>query len=751
MKREKAGTEMWLTGLFLFLCAGLCAAQVDPLFPPMGGQPGDYAVRRAGVPAGAFVRISITNDGLYKLSGSALEAVGVDPQSLTGSMMRLFNRTQEVAIAVSQSGLWTNGDYLVFFGTGRKAEYSDANVYWLGLESGGGLRMGSRDAAPIFGGVDVTSSVRVARYDRKTFIQDKYRVLDEGHDHWFCATIAETGQISLPIEAPQAITSQPATLTVVLYGHSSAAKINPDHLTRIWVNGKRVVSILFDGQVAVTQSCTVAGSLLRNKNAVAFRQYLRKGVPVDRVYLDRFQLEYTARLVLADGRLIFNGQTGGHRYRIGGLAAPEPVWLADVTDPAAPEWLLNAEADSGGNGAGIRFGDQPASGFRRYIACVDAGLMTPAGLERVAWADLGNPARQADYVIVAPADFVPPLQALAAKREGEGLRTVVVSLPDIYNEFSYGIEDAAAIKQFIGYTVHHWQAPAPRYVLLAGNGSYDPKGYLMAQRGLKAFKQKERIPVKMGPSDHGWAAIDGWYAAVGTNRGPVVALGRLPAETVQMMSNMIAKIVSFENVSKNNWRRKQALLVADRGDAALDGKVVCEWLRKSDFAPNGFWTTTAYTDDIGDAMVRNTVFSSMNAGVFLVYYFGHGNVSQWGHDIITYKDVALFKNTYTPLVLMMACRNGAFQNPVDGPSMMEALLQDKDNGASACIGTTAISYGASCVAFSDGFSEKLINEKSKRLGDSFLAGLKKLSDYNPYTQELLYVTLYADPAMIFNP
>jgi hypothetical protein len=473
---------------------------------------------------------------------------------------------------------------------------------------------------------------------------------------------------------------------------------------------------------------------------------------VDRVYLDRVEIEYTAWLAIGAGGLVFGGRTGEWNYAAGGLAAPAPVWLADVTDPALPELLAGAETAPLGTAYGIRFGEAAGATPRRYACMPDSTLPKPAGIERVAWPDLGDPQRQADLVIIAPSRFVPVLGRLAERREAQGLRTVIVPLADIYNEFGYGVEDAAAIKQFIGYAAHHWAKPAPRYVLLAGSGSFDPKGYLLAQRGQADFRKREQVPLAMGPWTHGWTSKDGWYGTV-TNADliPDLAIGRLPATSTGMLSNMINKIIVFEQAPIKNWRRKQALLVADWSDSSLNGKAACEFLRRADLSPRGFWCTTAYLDDIGSALCRDVAINTINKGAFLVYYFGHGAADRWGHDIMTTVDAARLQNTYPPIFLMMACRNGALQNPLDGPSMMEALLQDASNGASACIGTTAISYGDSCVAFSDGFSHKLVNEQGKRLGDAFLAGLRTLWDYNPYTHELLLMNLFADPAMLVNP
>ena len=66
---------------------------------------------------------------------------------------------------------------------------------------------------------------------------------------------------------------------------------------------------------------------------------------------------------------------------------------------------------------------------------------------------------------------------LAEHRRTQGLRTLVVDVEDVYDEFAYGIRDADAIWSLLHYAHEHWQG-APRYVVLAGEGSFDYKDYL---------------------------------------------------------------------------------------------------------------------------------------------------------------------------------------------------------------------------------------------------------------------------------
>ena len=67
------------------------------------------------------------------------------------------------------------------------------------------------------------------------------------------------------------------------------------------------------------------------------------------------------------------------------------------------------------------------------------------------------------------------VSSLVALRQSQGLRTAVVDVEDIFDEFGYGLVTPQAIKDFITYAYENWQSPAPQYVLLVGDTTYDYK------------------------------------------------------------------------------------------------------------------------------------------------------------------------------------------------------------------------------------------------------------------------------------
>jgi len=719
------------------------------LLPPMNGAPGDFAPRRAGTEVNATLRMAVTNEGVYRLSQPMLIAAGLHSNDLIGAQLRLYCTTQEVGISVTSAGLWSSGDSLLFFGQKFDGYYTDANIYWLGI-GGSGKRMPSRLVTPIPAVPDTVTCPWQSRYQRDQWWMDLYRPQDETFDHWFAEAIVDSSNTTVSLPTDQVVTSSPASVTAILCGYSSVAA-NPDHGTRITVNGSPVATNLYDGQDTLTGTTVFAGTVLTAVNSVVFRQILQPGVTVDKALLQEFSIGYTRRLTTTNNILIFPGQTGTNNYRVNGFSANTNLTVMDVTDPASPVLLSGYQVTNVTGSYAVRFGEARTA-TNRYVICHTSAVMKVSGLQRVFFRDLASTNRQADYLVICPMSFRPEVYRLLKQRYRQGLNVAVVPLPDIYNEFSYGIADASAIKQFIGYAFHHWQGPPPRYVLLAGNGSYDPKGNLLGSSLIDSYSAPDIIPVHMGPSLYKWTALDGWYVQVnGADNLVDLALGRIPVQTEATLSNAVDKIVALEASATNDWRRTQALLVADVKDGSTDFQAAAAVIYNTYLSPAGFVSALAYNDGMPAAQVRQTTSFTIKDGVFITCYFGHGALDQWGvNNVFNIADVNALQNTFFPLVIMLTCENGSFQSPTDYKSMVEGFLEPPNHGAAACVAATALTLEPSSEFFSHGVFQKLVTERTHRLGDAALQGYAELFKYNPTTQELLYMEVFGDPAMIVN-
>jgi hypothetical protein len=463
---------------------------------PTAGGAADFAPRRAGAEVAADVRFGVASAGLYRVTQPQLLAAGWAGSNILGGQLRLFCRTQEVAITVSTNGLFGNEDYLQFHGTGHRGYYTPTNVYWI-ASSGSGRRMVGIDAATNAGGTLVTSHFEVVQYSPDKLYRDFYRPLEDGFDHWFAELLTYLSPTSLPIVTDRRVGTN-ATIVLKIFGLSSDAALNPDHSTRLHLNGFLVTNFLFEGEADITVTSFFAAAWLNSGISTVRLQQALGGVQPsgDRAYLDFLQIGYERTLAVRNGQLAFSGRPGTNVYEVGGLATNAGVTILDITDHAAPVLLTNWSYGGGGTNVTACF-LAVTTNAHRYFVCASASVCAAESPRRVFFRDLAATNRQADYLLIAPYAFREPAYRLLKHRFSNGLAVAVAPLEDVYNEFGYGIEDAAPIQQFIGYAFHHWSDPPPRFALLAGEGTSDPRGFVAA-------KPAGHLPAKMGPTPFSW-------------------------------------------------------------------------------------------------------------------------------------------------------------------------------------------------------------------------------------------------------
>ena len=93
------------------------------------------------LPSSGRARITVEEDGIYRLTYSALRETGLNPKGIEPSTVRLTNRGQEVPIRIVGKG---DDSSIEFYGTANESRYSRANVYWLTIGQAAGKTMDER-------------------------------------------------------------------------------------------------------------------------------------------------------------------------------------------------------------------------------------------------------------------------------------------------------------------------------------------------------------------------------------------------------------------------------------------------------------------------------------------------------------------------------------------------------------------------------------------------------------------------------
>jgi hypothetical protein len=198
----------------------------------------------------------------------------------------------------------------------------------------------------------------------------------------------------------------------------------------------------------------------------------------------------------------------------------------------------------------------------------------------------------------------------------QGLETEAVAVEDIYSEFGFGEATPRAVHDFVAHAYHRWSPPSPRYVLLLGDATYDFKNLL----GTDVVN---RVPPLSVETSYLWTASDPTDAAVNREESlPDLAIGRLPARTVDEALRPVAKIVAFE--TGDGASESTLVLVADNTDDGGNFEANAEALASRVLA--GRPVRKIYLGRLGGTSARQEIVQALDDGASLVSCVGHGSI-----------------------------------------------------------------------------------------------------------------------------
>lgn len=619
-------------------------------------------------------RLRVDQAGIYRVTYDELVLAGITPALVDPQTFRLLAGGQEVEIHVfgELDGTFDPGDYIEFWGEPLKERYSYANYYLLTYDGDPGWRMGELNAPPS-GFAPVAAA-----------FQTKIRF--EENNHWFpgmptweSTEIWEWRWITAPKTelfpfTLEYLSDLPllANLTVRLQGRS-ASETTPDHHTKIFFNGTEIDDLYWDGDIEFTHKLSFPMSdLIDGQNVLSVTAPGDTGAFEDVIYLNWFELEIWKNYTATNDVLVFSGETTGNReFRVDGFNANNLIGF-DVSDPAAPLLITDAVLGGGPGNYDYTF-ETYATPNSKMIVVSEGMLLSPTSIEPDIPSDLTDPANEADYLILTDRLFAVPAQDLADFRATEGLRTMVVFVQDIYDEFNFGVPDPQAIVDFLDMAYGAWTGPSFSYLMLLGDSHIDYNDYLNFDKKIHVPSMLIGSPL-MGatPSDVPYSLL------VGDDPLPDVHLGRIPAEDVAAAQAQVDKIIDYENQAADTWN-KEATFATDNNFPDFDAH--SETL--IGYLPLDVNASRMYLGFNNPAVIHDGILGLINQGQLIVNYLGHGFVDNWaGERIFTSADSEHFTNgSKMNFVMAFSCLNGYFPIVEGFRSISEAFLMEEANGS----------------------------------------------------------------------
>lgn len=650
------------------------------------------AVQQA-IAAGAAVKIGVQATGWYRVDQPQLVAAGLNP-NIDPHTLQLFVEGVEQAIHVTgdEDGHFDTGDAVEFYGTGTDTPFTDTRTYWLIGGTLNGHRIQSRGPAgpQLPGATSYWSTIR--RKDRSIYLA---ALVNGDAENWFGAPISSDPTV-LTIASdhldPSATTAE---LEVTLQGVTDDPAVNPDHRVGVLVNGVDLGEMTFEGQAHATQVFTVpASALIDGDNDVTLQA--RNG-DADLSLADTIRLTYRRTYAADADMLLASVETAGS-LTLGGFANAS-IRVVDITDPDSPvDWPGTIDSDAGLWSITLR---APRSGTpRQLLAFSDLTVRTPVFVTPNTPSNWHAAQQGFDYVLVSEKTFLDQARRLVALRKKQGLRTVIVDIDTIYDEFNFGEKSPQAIRDFLNTARTNWQT-APKFVVLMGDATTDPRDY--AELGNADFVPTKQVPMSTVVLE---TASDDWFADFDDDGVPEIPIGRLSVRTREQAAAVVAKIANYDESSTEAWT-KNVLLVSDENDDTSNFERFADRLNL--LVPSTYETTRINRGPLG-ASAHQALTDQVNRGHLIVDYSGHGSVQLWGKrgDLLTNDDIAASWTNAArlPFVVAMNCLNGLFTQVWDEDSLAEALQRAPNGGAVAVWASSSVTSSA---------TQSLVNEELFRL------------------------------------
>ncbi len=626
------------------------------------------------------VKLRVTRTGWQRVTFGALAAVGLSPTA-DRERLQLYAHGRQVPLRVTADGI-------EFYGVADDTPESGERVYWLIEGREPGDRVGPGAGAPMLRPTVQHFRSRVTRADKTIYFA---ALLNGDEDNFFGSVVTNSPVAQdIVVRDPAAASGEPAQVSVELQGVSLGT-----HTVNVWWNGQPLGAVTYTGRSVGQATWTVpAEQVINGTNTVTLQA--QDGGDVNLV--KTLTVEYARQLRAADDRLLVHvPRTAGRPVlHVTGFTAPAVAF--DITQPEAPVQLPVRMV-----GETAMLGALPG---RDILLTTTAAMWSPQVEANTpsAWhrTDVA-----ADFVILTHGAFRPAAERLARVRQAEGLRTVVVDITDVYDEWGYGAPSTAAVRAFLETAATRWARPA-RYALLVGNATFDPRDYL----GFGGHF----IPTKLLAVGALETAVDDWLGDFAGTGLAQLAIGRLPVRTPAEAEVIIGKILAYEQAGAADWKQR-VVVVADNPDSGGDFDQAAADI--IGLAPNPAQVTPIRLSVLGAAGARAAVLASFNSGAGLVNYVGHGSTQNWAAEhILTSTDAAALTNTGQPAIVVgMTCLNG-FHHDLYTTSLGKALVL-APGGAVATWSSSSLTASPDQHGANVGLLDALYGlEPATRLGDA---------------------------------
>ncbi|MCL2167774.1 MAG: type IX secretion system sortase PorU [Lentimicrobiaceae bacterium] len=699
-----------------------------------------FGLKNSVLASGSWYKIAVSNTGLYKITYNDLKNLGINVSGLRSANIALFGNgggmipdvnpveqiddLLEVPIMIKDNGngVFDENSYIVFYAQGpntweyndtngifshKKNIYSDNAYYFINVEPSVGekKRVVKKNFLNETANKDASSCIYYDFYEK-----DEHNFEESGREWFgelFSASITKTYTFTLP----ELYDNQSGRVKVRV----AATSPTTSNMELSWGGNNRTFVLNGIGSSSAYTTIFEQNNLPFNAGTLTFSLKFNSPQTSASARLDYIEIQAKCKLRISGNAMPFAlieniDASGISSVTLNNASAQTIVW--DVTDP-------NTVYALEGKLTGTQFlFHTPTDKLRRFIAFNGTEYKTVTTVGKIATQNLHG-LKDVDMVIVAHPDFVSEANRLAQFRtKTNNLNVKVVTPEQVYNEFSSGAQDPAAIRNFMRYLYDN-DAQTIKYLLLFGRPSYDYRG-LVTNTQLFVPNYQSTSSLGSGSLNTG-LSCDDYFGILGINEGDLnkntinVGVGRFPVSTPAQAKIAVDKTINAsvrykitpQNASQvsnfGDWRNFITLIAddEDNGDHLHDAEYVATIVTDSFPSFNldkiycDAYQQVSYAGGQRYPDVNKAINMRMDRGTLVIAYFGHGGGNGLAHErILEIADINSWKNKYNqPLMITLTCSFAWYDKQAISPA--ELVFLNEKGGASSLYSTSRVSYSGS--------------------------------------------------------
>jgi hypothetical protein len=700
--------------------------------------------------SGYWYKIGVKNDGVCKIDKSFLESIGINTANLNPNSINIFGngegklpeinwveRTDDLAknaiyIAGEGDGVFNDQDYILFYAWGPnrtylnninqlvqdKNIYSDYSYYFINIDpSGQPLRISNASY------LSTVSTHQISSYSYYDQHELDLISLVKGGQRWYGESFDVNSEQIFNFSIPN-IANNDVVFNVSIA--SNASSISGSSQTYS-VNGNVLKSSFLPvGNYSRTELSMAYSNPQEN---IPLKVSIVRNSPTTQVYLDRITLNARRNLVFNSNQFNFRdlssfGSGNIGKFTISNMPITGEVW--DVTNRHQPIRMQ-----------GLFFGNDfsfnsPIDTLKEFVAFDNVVFQVPDKIGLIENQNL-HALPQADYLIVTASEFIDQANRLANLHRENGLKVNVVTTQQVYNEFSSGMLDPTAIRDFCKMFYNRSISNStlmPKYLLLFGDGTYDPKNRVPNNNNFVPTYQ-----VLESENDISAMVTDDYYGffdpieSMNATDLLDIGIGRLLISDNTIAKQQVDKIEHYmkngstiysgntanccggkspSNSTFGDWRLKTILIADDEENGYFidqDTEPNSKYIKKNYSSINlDKLYLDAYTQ-ISNAGgqrypdVFNAITDRVERGALVVNYVGHGGETGVAEErVITTPQIQRWNNINTlNLMVTATCEFTKFDDP-SRVSAGEWVSLNPYGGAIALMTTTrSVFFGVNTI------------------------------------------------------